>query len=63
LEDVSEIKVKWIIKTDHGPLYYKQHLNVDANEDGFEPPLFEKMYQGYPSKERVFKGSRPRITN
>ena len=23
LEHVSEIKVKWIIKTDHGPLYYE----------------------------------------
>ena len=38
LEHVSEIKVKWIIKTDHGPLYYERHLSVDANEEGFELP-------------------------
>ena len=38
LKQVSEIKVKWIITTDHGPLHYEQYLNVDANEEGFEPP-------------------------
>ena len=58
LEYVSEMKVKWIIKTDHGPLYYEQHLNVDANEEGFELlDLFEKCIRVTLQKYGVFKGS------
>ena len=38
----DEIKVKWIIKTDHGPLFYEKSLNVDANGDGFDIPLLFK---------------------
>lgn len=34
----KEIKVKWIIKTDHGPLYYEQSLDVNANGEEFELP-------------------------
>ena len=38
LNEVQEIKVKWIIKTDHGPLYYEKSLHVNDNGDKFELP-------------------------
>lgn len=42
LPEEDEIKVKWIIKTDHGPLYYEQCLNGNASATEFElPDLFQ----------------------
>ena len=38
----DEIKVKWIIKTDHGPLYYEKSINASANGDDFEIPFLFK---------------------
>ena len=41
LTPLDEIKVKWIVKTDHGTLYYEKSLNV--NGDDFElPSIFTK---------------------
>ena len=42
LPEEDEIKVKWIIKTNHGPLYYEQCLNDNASATEFElPHLFQ----------------------
>ena len=42
LPEEDEIKVKWIVKTDHGPLYYEQCLNGNASATEFElPDLFQ----------------------
>lgn len=43
LEHVDEIKVVCIIKTEHGPLYYEQSLNGDANGESFELPAIFKI--------------------
>ena len=56
LEDVSEIKIKWNIKTDHGPLYYEQHWNVCKNEEGNPRIKFVGIHLGgeRPCESKVF---------
>ncbi|KAJ7382367.1 hypothetical protein OS493_035427 [Desmophyllum pertusum] len=53
----KEIKVKWIIKTDHGPLYYEQSLDVNANGEEFElPGIFKDCIRLTLHKSGFFKG-------
>lgn len=42
LTALAGIKVKWIVKTDHGPLYYEKSLDVGANDSAFELPTIFK---------------------